>query len=169
MPTTSSAVVLAVVVLGAGTGAVIDLITRRIPNLVSFATAAVGVGLAASGVTDLSVASSLLGLAVGLLLMLPGYALGATGAGDVKLFGALGAVMGVERIPMAFLFTAIAGGVLASGFALGRGRLRLTLRQTLRLLRAPRDTTSEIEAPAAHNRYGPAIAAGCALAVFLRG
>ena len=142
--TTSSAIVLAVVVLGAGTGAVIDLITRRIPNLVSLVTAVVGVVLAATGVTDISVALSVLGFVAGMLIMLPGHAVGATGAGDVKLFAAVGAVIGVERMPAAFLFTALAGGVAAIAFAIGQGRLTMTLRRTLRLLRAPSDAKSEI-------------------------
>ncbi len=169
--TTSSAIVLAVVVLGAGTGAVIDLITRRIPNLVSLVTAVVGVVLAATGVTDVSVALSVLGFVAGMLIMLPGHAVGATGAGDVKLFAAVGAVIGVERMPAAFLFTALAGGVAAIAFAIGQGRLTMTLRRTLRLLRAPSDAKFEIASSAAQNRfpYGPAIATGCALAVFLRG
>ncbi len=45
--------------------------------------------------------------------MMPGHALGATGAGDVKLMAAVGAIVGPALVLSAFLFTAIAGGVLA--------------------------------------------------------
>ena len=45
--------------------------------------------------------------------MLPGHALGATGAGDVKLMAAVGSLLGPLVIVNAVLFTAIAGGVLA--------------------------------------------------------
>ena len=50
--------------------------------------------LAATGISGISLASSLLGFFLGFLLMLPGHVLGATGAGDVKLFAAAGAVLG---------------------------------------------------------------------------
>ena len=53
------------------------------------------------------------GFALGLLLMMPGHALGATGAGDVKLMAAVGAIVGPGLVVSAFLFTAIAGGILA--------------------------------------------------------
>jgi prepilin peptidase CpaA len=104
----------------------------------------------------------MLGLLLGLLLMLPGHVFGATGFGDVKLMGAVGAVLGLERIVQAFLFTAIAGGVLAIGVSIANRRLGATLRRTGRLMSAPVETKQQIEAPDAGNRfaYGPAIAAG---------
>ena len=49
---------------------------------------AFGLTLAAAHLTGLSMAGALGGFAVGLLLMLPGHLIGATGAGDVKLFAA---------------------------------------------------------------------------------
>ena len=46
--------------------------------------------------------------------MLPGHVIGATGAGDVKLFAALGTFLGPSRTGIAFLYMAIAGAVLAA-------------------------------------------------------
>jgi prepilin peptidase CpaA len=154
---------------GAGTGAIVDLTSRRIPNTVSVATAAVGVVLASIGVSGVTLPSSLLGFAVGLLLMLPGHVLGATGAGDVKLFAAAGAVLGAGRVLQAFFLVAIAGGVLALGVAWWRGRLGRTMAHTARLCGRPLATRPLIEAPAEQNRfpYGPAIAIGSVLAAFL--
>ena len=171
MSATSSSVALGILIAGTGTGAAIDLVTRRIPNGVVAVTAAVGVLAAAGGASDISVGSSLLGLGVGMVLMLPGYLFGATGAGDVKLFGAVGAVMGVERIVWAFAYTAIAGGVFAVVWALHRGRLTLTLRRMLDALGRPGRARATIVSAGAHNRfpYGPAIAVGSVLAVLLRG
>ena len=80
--------------------------------------AGIGVGLAASGVSGLSLGASVVGFGVGLLSMLPGHALGATGAGDVKLMAAIGALVGPGMVVNAFLFTAVAGGVLAVAVAL---------------------------------------------------
>ena len=68
--------------------------------------------------SGISVGASLAGMVAGLLLMLPGHALGATGAGDVKLMAAVGAVVGIHVIVNAFLFTALAGGVLAVAVAI---------------------------------------------------
>ncbi len=151
--------ILAVTIVMLGTGAAIDLMTRRIPNALTVGTAALGVGLAATGVSHVTVVQSLSGLFLGMLLMLPGYLLGATGAGDVKLLGAAGAVLGLAQVPFAFLYTAVAGGVFAVVVACARGRLAETLR------RVPRAA-----APAGASRgdrffaYGPAIAVGCVLA-----
>ena len=60
-------------------------------------------------------------------MMLPGHVFGATGAGDVKLFAAAGTLLGSGRIVTAFLFVAIAGGVLAVVIAIRRGRLGRTM------------------------------------------
>lgn len=118
------------------------------------------------GVSGISVAASLAGLGLGFALMLPGYFLGGTGAGDVKLFAAAGTLLGIGRIVPAFLLTAIAGGVLAIGFAWWRGRLSRTVTFAARLCRGSGEARAEIESPVEHNRfpYGPAIAIGCVLA-----
>lgn len=160
---------LAALSTGLGSAALVDAAERRIPNLVSLATAAAGIVLAATHVSGISLTSSLLGFAIGFALMLPGHLFGGTGAGDVKLFAAAGAVLGANRIIPAFLFVAIAGGVLAIGIAWQRGRLRRTLRGTARLCGRPRGGKAEIESPDEHNRfpYGPAIAAGCVAAALL--
>ena len=86
----SNALVIAVVAAGVGVGALIDLRTRRIPNALTVTLASTGVACAAVGIGDLSVSASLAGFALGLALMLPGHLIGATGAGDVKLFAAVG-------------------------------------------------------------------------------
>ena len=92
---------------------VVDIRTRRIPNELTAAMAGIGVGLSAAGVSGISVWASMLGFVIGLALMMPGHVLGATGAGDVKLMAAVGAIVGPALVVTAFLFTAVAGGVLA--------------------------------------------------------
>jgi prepilin peptidase CpaA len=158
--------IVATLVGGTGSAAVIDVVRRRIPNVVSLSLAAVGIALAASGASGVTLRASLAGFVVALVLMLPGHVLGATGAGDVKLFAAVGAVLGIGRVFDAFLFVALAGGVLAIGVAWQRGRLARTLAQTARLCGGPAEARKSIEAPAEHNRfpYGPAIAVGSVLA-----
>ena len=101
--------------------------------------------------------------------MMPGHALGATGAGDVKFMAAIGAIVGPALVVSAFLFTAIAGGVLALAVAVRRQRLAATIAGTGRLIAAPGDAKKEIQAATGSNRfaYGPAIAIGSVLAALI--
>jgi len=153
-------------VAGAIVATVIDLRTRRIPNTLTAAMAALGVGLAATGLSGVSTGASVAGLALGLALMLPGHLLGATGAGDVKMMGAVGSVIGPGMVVSAFLFTAIAGGVLAVAVAMQRQRLAATIAGTGRLIAAPAGAQQDIRSASTARRfaYGPAIAIGSVLA-----
>ena len=157
---------LATVAAGAGGGAAIDLWTRRVPNTLTALLATCGVLLAGAGVSGISVAASFAGFFLGMALMLPGHLLGATGAGDVKLFAALGALLGPAAIATAFFYTALAGGVLAVIVALRRRRLRRTLDGTARLIVSASDSVPAIESSLENNRfaYAPAIAVGTMLA-----
>lgn len=161
---------LAALFAGLGTAAAVDIRIRRIPNVICLGMAGTGVALAISGISDVTVMSSLAGLAFGLLIMLPGHIIGATGAGDVKLFAAAGTLLGSERVLAAFLSMAIAGGVLALIVACRRGRLARTARHMAGLIGRPAAMKAEIEAPVEHNRfpYGPAIAVGCVIAMVWR-
>ena len=154
---------------GLGGGAVVDSARRRIPNAISLGTATTGVLLAATGISGVTLASSLFGFVIGFILMMPGHVFGATGAGDVKLFAAAGTLLGAGQVVPAFLFTAIAGGVFALGMAWWRGRLARTMRLTARLCGGPAAVKADIESPLEHNRfpYGPAIAIGCVLAALM--
>jgi prepilin peptidase CpaA len=116
----SDVIVIATLAAGAASAAAIDLRTRRVPNPLTALLATIGVALAATGMSGLSVGASLAGLVLGFALMLPGHVFGATGAGDVKLFAAAGALIGPAPILTAFVYTAIAGGVLALGIATWR-------------------------------------------------
>jgi prepilin peptidase CpaA len=168
LPTISN---LAFAALAAGVvvATVVDLRTRRIPNVLTAAIAAVGIGIAAAGLNVVTVWAAALGVIVGLALMLPGHVLGATGAGDVKLMAAIGSLVGPVLVVKAVLFTLVAGGVLAVAVALSRRRLGMTLAGTARLIAAPGDARTEITmAPAASRfAYAPAIALGSMIAALL--
>lgn len=165
MPTISNPA-FAALAAGVLVATIVDIRTRRIPNELTATMAGIGVGLAATGVSGVSVWASMAGFALGLALMMPGHALGATGAGDVKLMAAVGAIVGPGLVVSAFLFTAIAGGILAILVALRRRRLAATVARTRRLIQAPTDAKQEIRAASASSRfaYGPAIAVGSVLA-----
>ena len=162
----SSTIVLLVLTAGVGAGAFIDLRTRRVPNVLTVSLAALGIASAAAGLTGLTMQAAAVGLVLGMLFMMPGYLFGATGAGDVKLLAAVGAWLGPTHIGAAFLYTAIAGGVLALIVARRRRRLAGTLERTGDLIASRAGTVTEIEHPSANNRfaYAPAIAAGSILA-----
>jgi prepilin peptidase CpaA len=158
-----------VLIVGVFVATVVDIKTRRIPNLVTAAMAGAGLGLAAFGFGGISLVAAALGLVLGLALMLPGHVLGATGAGDVKLMAAIGSLVGPGLVIKAFLFTAIAGGVLAVIVAMRRRRLAVTFAGTAKLIATPADARSELKAATPSNRfaYGPAIAIGSIIAVLL--
>jgi prepilin peptidase CpaA len=156
---------IATIIAGTGIGAAIDLRTRRVPNPLTMGLAVIGVLYAAVGIGGLSIGASLGGLALGLALMLPGHLLGATGAGDVKLFAAAGAFVGPAHILTAFLYTALAGGVIAIVISLWRQRLRQTVGDTAFLIASRGMHAPAIESPLRNNRfaYAPAIAVGTML------
>ncbi len=101
--------------------------------------------LAATHVSRVSVPAALAGLAVGLALMLPGHVLGATGAGDVKLFAAVGTLLGPTGMLVAFVYTALTGGLLATAVAIRRRRLNVTLERTASLVTTAGGNVAEIE------------------------
>lgn len=156
-------------VIGGGMAAtVIDIRQRRVPNALTMGLASVGLVLAMAGLSEETVGNALAGLGLGLALLLPAHVFGATGAGDVKLLAAFGALLGPGGVFEAFLRAAILGGVMALAVALWRGRLRETLYGTAMLVTTRnRAVTAILEHPAANNRfpYAPAIACGAVLVV----
>ena len=159
--------VMATVTAGAGAGAAIDMWTRRVPNPLTVLLASSGVAFAAFGLSGITIGAALMGFVLGLALMLPGHLFGATGAGDVKLFAALGALVGPAHIATAFVYTALAGGVIALVIAIRRRRLQQTIDGAAQLIISAAANVPAIESPLEHNRfaYAPAIAVGALLAV----
>ena len=149
---------------------IVDLRTRRIPNELTGTMAAAGLGLAVAGWSGLSITGVVLGCAIGLALMLPGHLFGATGAGDVKLFAAAGALIGPAPIVTAFFYTALAGGLLALIVAVRRQRLQRTLNGAVKLVATAAANSSAIAGPLENNRfaYAPAIAVGTLIAALGR-
>jgi prepilin peptidase CpaA len=159
----------AMLVIGAGVAAtVVDITRRRVPNVLTMGLASLGLVLAMAGFGTVTIGGALGGLALGLVLLLPAHMFGATGAGDVKLLAAFGALLGPADVFDAFLRAAILGGAMALTVALWRGRLRETLYGTAMLVTTrSRTVTALIEHPANNNRfpYAPAIACGAVLVV----
>jgi prepilin peptidase CpaA len=117
--------------------AVIDVQSLRIPNWLTVGGMVLGLAWN-TAVASASLAGllwALGGLAVGLVVLLPFYAVRVMGAGDVKLMAAVGAFLGFPGILYAILFTFIAGGILALMFALAHrsaGRMAANVGQIAR-------------------------------------
>ena len=113
---------------------------------------ATGVLFAATGISGISLASSLLGLTLGLLLMLPGYALDhRRGRREALRCGRLRCWAAGASCPR-FCWSP-SRGVLALGFACWRGRLARTVKQTAWLCGHPSEARLAIESPQEHNRF----------------
>jgi prepilin peptidase CpaA len=93
--------------------AVIDGMKLRVPNWLTFHFVIGGLAFAAWSGGSSALLWSLGGAALGLALLLPLYAIGGMGAGDVKLLAGVGAWMGPALTLGAFVATAITGGLMA--------------------------------------------------------
>jgi prepilin peptidase CpaA len=85
----------------------------RVPNWITFPMVLTGLlynGLSSGG---LGWSDALLGMVVGLATLLPLYAVGGMGAGDVKLMAGLGAWLGPLVAWEAFVVSVVVGAVMA--------------------------------------------------------
>jgi len=104
-----------------------DIYCRRIPNWLVLPFFAAG--LVVSGLTRgfAGAGASLAGVAVAIAVMGPLCWMGGMGMGDVKLCAAIGAWIGPSQMVFALVMTAIAGGIIAVGYALRRKSLGRSL------------------------------------------
>ena len=116
-------------------GAIIDIQKHRIPNWLTYPGIVLGFGLRALLFGWKGLLSALAGclLAGGIMFLF--YMVRAMGAGDVKLMGAIGAVVGPSQVTGVLLATAIFGGLLAIVYALYRRRMISTLKNVGSVLR----------------------------------
>jgi prepilin peptidase CpaA len=93
--------------------AVIDGRSFRVPNWLTghFLLAALAYALLSGGSEKLMWSTA--GAIVGLAALVPLYAIGGMGAGDVKLLAALGAWIGPWMVLWAFVWSALAGAAMA--------------------------------------------------------
>ncbi|HHX41491.1 MAG TPA: prepilin peptidase [Armatimonadetes bacterium] len=124
----SQVIINVLLILGLAAAVLVDLRTRRIPNLVTAPLALLGIVVNAwsSGWSGLS--NSLGGLLLGMVLLMPIWLNGGTGAGDVKLMGMVGALQGPQFALWTALFGAVAGGVFALAALALRGGTAQVLR-----------------------------------------
>ncbi|MGB0909869.1 MAG: A24 family peptidase [Nitrospirales bacterium] len=104
--------ILAFALVAAG---ITDVRSSKIPNVITFPLAAIGLCIHGLSNGLEGVFFSLEGLALGFGLLFIFYLLGGMGAGDVKLLGAVGAIIGPYDVFIAFLVTSCLGGLYAIG------------------------------------------------------
>jgi len=92
---------------------VLDVRSRMVPNSLILAMAFIGLALALLPSSAISFSFALMGFALGLVVFLPPFLLGAMGAADVKLFAVTGLYLGPFDILNAFIYTLLSGGVIA--------------------------------------------------------
>src|SRR5438552_10375694 len=88
-----------------------DFRTRRIPNWITVSGALLGIGLHTWFESVHCALSSLAGLGLGIAIFFALFMAGGMGAGDVKLFGAVGALVGPQALAIVFVFTGLLGGI----------------------------------------------------------
>jgi len=100
--------------------AVIDGFELKVPNWVTFPFILGGWLYSTLAFGFEGLGWSLLGTLIGLALLLPAYAIGGMGAGDVKLLAGVGAWVYGTHTVYAFAVSAVVGAVLAIGMVLVR-------------------------------------------------
>ena len=100
--------------------AVIDGCKLKVPNWLTFPMILSGWAFSAAVYGWPGLGWSLGGTAVGLALLLPAYAIGGMGAGDVKLLAGVGAWVWSTTTLYAFVLSAMFGGVIAVAMVLYR-------------------------------------------------
>jgi prepilin peptidase CpaA len=110
-----------------------DVRYRRIPN--AFVLSALAAGLAMNAIFGglPGVAASLGGCGLAFVLMFILHIFGAMGAGDVKLFAAIGAVTGAQLVFPTFLVVILTGGLLAIVSIIRAGTVMTTLHRVLQI------------------------------------
>jgi prepilin peptidase CpaA len=94
-----------------------DLKVRRIPNWLVLVGATSGIAL--NGYQGLNpFIQSIVGLVAGIAVLLVPFALGWIGAGDVKFFGVVGALLGASWLPRVFFYSALSAGLIAAAYLL---------------------------------------------------
>ena len=91
-----------------------DIARRRISNWIPITAFVAGFCCLTFNRGWRGAASSASGAVAGFLVFLIFYCLGGMGGGDVKLMAGLGAVVGIERVLPAALWTAALGGIFAA-------------------------------------------------------
>jgi prepilin peptidase CpaA len=156
-------------------GSVTDVKSRRVPNVITIPAFLLGLllHLVFGGWREM-LSSLAAGMICGLVFLVF-YLAGGMGAGDVKLIMAVGCMAGMPHIAYILMLTAIAGGVMAVGLALVRGRLQSTVMNVIELVShhrqhglQPHPDLNISNVQTLRLPYALAIAGGCILTLYFQ-
>jgi len=120
--------VLLVLIVMVTVAAIYDIRYRKIPNWLTIGGVLLGFAINfALGPPEGGVLFALLGFGAAFGIYMVMYVLRATAAADVKLMGAVGALVGWERWFGIYFATAIVGGVMAIALVTARKRFKRTI------------------------------------------
>ena len=128
--------------IGLIVAAVTDVRDGRIPNWLTGSLTAFGIVIQSWQHGWDGFLFSLGGLGMGLACLMFFYIKGGMGAGDVKLLGAIGTILGPSQVVFAFAFAAMLGGLYSLALLSNQGGLRqawdrvFLLLSTLKVTRA---------------------------------
>jgi len=146
--------------------AIIDFRTQKIPNLITLPTVIIALlyHLFTNGFDGLIFGA--LGLITGIGLLIIPYMIGGMGAGDVKFMGAVGAILGSKSVFVAFLLTALVGGMYAFIIILlNKKQFKGFFKKHLLTLKLFILTRKFIPDPAEENNNKPKLCYGVAIAL----
>ena len=151
-----------------------DLKSHRIPNLLLLPALSLALMLHTVNAGMVGLFTAIGGLAAGLAMLLPLYALGGMAAGDVKLLGVVGSFLGPWGALVAGLATMMAGAVLGIAIILWQ-RLSPLLQTHAGLSSGPHNSstrtpplsqTVQTRSEITNIPYAPAVAAGTIAALW---
>ena len=151
-----------------------DLTNHRIPNLLLLPALSLALILHTmnGGIDGLITAAG--GFTLGIAMLLPVYALGGMGAGDVKLLGVVGCILGPWGAVVAGMATMMAGAIFGTTVIVWQ-RMRPTLQSYVAQFTSPSDIgghaasvsrSLEHQNRATYIPYAPAIAVGTMAALW---
>lgn len=147
-----------------------DVRYRRIPNPFVLATLAMGLILNFSLGGLSGGLNSLGGCVLAFILMFILHVFGAMGAGDVKLFAAIGSVIGAQLVLPTFIVVVLMGGLLALVSILRSGVFTTTMHRVLQIFVGllPGWQMPKFSVPTDHRLtipYGVAITVGAIISI----
>ena len=145
-----------------------ELKDHRIPNAVTIGGLALGllIGYLPGGI---SFSSSFGGFLIGFGFLFLFYMFGGMGGGDVKLMGAVGALLGYPLIKTALVYTALIGGAMAFVKMIWHPPFWRRIFRLGKVHMAETEETEGEEAGLGSIPYGFAIICGCLMTIFLTG
>lgn len=148
------------------TASITDFHSNRIPNLLTYPTMLAGLAYHSifNGLDGLLFSAQ--GIGIGFALLILPYLSRGMGAGDVKLMGAAGGLLGPKDIFYSFLFSAIVGGFYAIAvISINRKNFKGFLGEKLEVIQSLILTRGLTPDPGAQKNSRPRLCYGIAIAL----